>query len=199
MHNHRSQTHVGISALSYELNALEPHLSRETLDFHYNKHHQGYVNKLNAAAEKDPSLLGQSFESLIKSKKGGVFNLAAQIWNHSFYWQCLAPNAGGEPGGVLAEALVKNFGSFTAFQAEFNQVAAAHFGSGWTWLVEEAGTLKIVETHDADNPLRVGQKPLLTCDVWEHAYYIDYRNQRPKYIEAFWQLVNWDFVAVQLS
>ncbi len=185
--------------LPYEKNALEPHISAETLDYHYGKHHQAYVDKLNAAVEDTPEA-DKSLEEIIRSASGGIFNNAAQVWNHTFYWNCLSPNGGGEPDGALAEAIKRDFGSFDNFKEKFSDSAVGNFGSGWTWLVQnEDGSLAIVNTDDADTPLTGSARPLLTCDVWEHAYYIDYRNARPKYIEAFWKLVNWEFVAGQMN
>jgi len=180
--------------LPYAMDALEPHISKETLEYHYGKHHKTYVDNLNKL------IPGTEFESLslediIKKSSGGIFNNAAQIWNHSFYWNCLSPK-GGEPGGALAEAINKNFGSLDEFKQKFSQTAVTTFGSGWGWLVKNAaGDLEIVSTSNAGCPLTEGKTPLLTCDVWEHAYYIDYRNARPKYVETFWKIVNWDFVA----
>lgn len=181
--------------LPYAMNALEPHISQETLEYHYGKHHKTYVDKLNGllagTADADKSL-----EEVIKSSSGGVFNNAAQIWNHTFYWHCLSPNGGGAASGAIAEAINSAFGSFEKFKQEFSNSAVNNFGSGWTWLVKQAdGAIAIVNTSNAATPLTdSGVTPLLTCDVWEHAYYIDYRNARPKYLEAFWELVNWDFV-----
>lgn len=184
-----------LPALPYEKDALVPHISKETLEYHYGKHHQTYVTNLNKLVDGTPEA-DQTLEELIQSASGGVFNNAAQIWNHTFYWHCLAPNAGGEPSGALATAIVDSFGSFEEFKTSFSESAKTNFGSGWTWLVKNsAGGLEIVNTSNAGNPMTEGQVPLLTLDVWEHAYYIDYRNARPKYIECFWQLVNWDFVA----
>lgn len=188
-----------LPALPYALDALQPHISQETLEYHYGKHHQAYVTNLNKL------IPGTEFEHLtleeiIKKSSGGIFNNAAQIWNHTFYWHCLSPQGGGEPQGKLADAIKKNFGSFTTFQEQFTQTAATTFGSGWAWLAQEKdGSLKITSTSNAGTPLTTEQKALLTCDVWEHAYYIDYRNVRPDYIKAFWQLVNWDFVASHLQ
>jgi Fe-Mn family superoxide dismutase len=181
--------------LPYSKNALEPHISAETLEFHHGKHHAAYVNNLN-------NLIGgtefeeRSLEDIILKSSGGVFNNAAQIWNHSFYWNCLKPNGGGEPTGSLAEAIKSAFGSFEDFKKEFSQKAVTLFGSGWAWLVKDKdGAIAIEQTSNAGTPMPAGRKALLTCDVWEHAYYIDYRNARPKYVEAFWNLVNWDFAA----
>jgi Fe-Mn family superoxide dismutase len=184
-----------LPALPYAIDALEPHISAETLQFHHGKHHATYVDKLNGL------IPGTAFESatleeIIQRSSGGIFNNAAQVWNHSFYWNCLSPNGGGAPVGALAEAINRDFGSFDAFKEKFAAAAVGNFGSGWTWLVKNKdGDLEIVNTDDADNPMTQAYLPLLTCDVWEHAYYIDYRNRRPDYIAAFWQLVNWDFVA----
>ena len=185
--------------LPYAKDALAPHISKETLEFHYGKHHQGYVNKLNKAVEDDASLQGKSLEDLIKTQKGGVFNNAAQVWNHTFYWNSLSPNGGGEPTGKIADAIKKSFGSFSDFKEQFSKAASGHFASGWAWVVTSGDGLDIVDLHDAGNPLTMGKTPVLTCDVWEHAYYIDYRNARPKYMDAFWSLVNWDFVASNMA
>ncbi|WP_111497758.1 superoxide dismutase [Marinobacter bohaiensis] len=189
-----------LPALPYEKNALEPHISQETLEYHYGKHHQTYVTKLNGMVEGTENA-DKSLEEIIKSAgPGGLFNNAAQVWNHTFYWNCLSPNGGGEPTGAAAEAISKTFGSFDAFKKEFNEKAAGNFGSGWTWLVKKAdGSVAIVNTDDADTPVAGDDKPVLTVDVWEHAYYIDYRNSRPNYLEAFWNLVNWDFVNENLA
>lgn len=185
--------------LPYALDALAPHISKETLEYHYGKHHQTYVTNLNKLVE-GTDLAKASLEDLIKTQKGGIFNNAAQVWNHTFYWHCLSPNAGGEPSGKLAAAIQEAFGSFAEFKEKFSQVAIGTFGSGWGWLVKDtSGKLEIVSTSNAANPMTEGKKPLLTCDVWEHAYYIDYRNARAKYVEAFWSLVNWAFVAEQLK
>ena len=180
--------------LPYSKDALAPHISAETLEYHYGKHHQGYVNKLNAAVEGKPEA-EKSLEEIIKTAEGGLFNNAAQVWNHTFYWNSLSPDGGGEPTGDLASAIEKDFGSFNDFKDKFTTAAAGRFGSGWAWLVKNAkGKLEITTTLNAETPLtHEGLTPLLTCDVWEHAYYIDYRNARPKYLEAFWNIVNWDF------
>ncbi|GAA4899196.1 superoxide dismutase [Fe] [Ferrimonas pelagia] len=183
-----------LPALPYAKDALEPHISAETLEFHYGKHHNTYVIKLNGLVE-GTELASQSLEEIIKTSDGGVFNNAAQIWNHTFYWHCLAPNAGGEANGAIADAIATAFGSFEAFKTEFTNAAINNFGSSWTWLVKKAdGSLAIVNTSNAATPLTGDDVPLLTVDLWEHAYYIDYRNARPNYMEAFWNLVNWDFV-----
>jgi len=187
-------THV-LPPLPYEKNALEPHITAETLEYHYGKHHQTYVTNLNnlIAGTEFESL---SLEDIVKKSTGGIFNNAAQIWNHTFYWNSLSPTGGGEPSGALAEAIVKAFGSFEKFKEELSKTAVTTFGSGWAWLVKNAdGSLALVSTSNAATPLTSGQTPLLTIDVWEHAYYIDYRNLRPKYVEAFWNLVNWEFAA----
>jgi len=181
--------------LPYSRDALEPHISAETLEYHYGKHHKTYVDKLNAAVDGTADE-NRSLEDIIRSASGGLFNNAAQVWNHTFYWNCLSPNGGGAPAGALGEAITGAFGSFDTFKEKFTESAIGNFGSGWTWLVKNPdGSLAIVNTDDAETPLTGNATPILTCDVWEHAYYIDYRNARPKYIEAFWNLVNWDFVA----
>ncbi len=181
--------------LPYAQDALEPHISAETLEYHYGKHHQTYVTNLNKLIE-DTEFADASLEDIILKAEGGLFNNAAQVWNHTFYWNCMAPNAGGAPSGELAAAIDSTFGSFDEFKQKFATACATNFGSGWTWLVKNKdGSLEIVNTSNAGTPLTAGQTPLLTCDVWEHAYYIDYRNARPKYVEHFWNLVNWDFVA----
>ena len=180
--------------LPYAKEALAPHISAETIDFHYGKHHATYVanlNKLIAGTE----FAAMQLEEIVKKSSGGIFNNAAQVWNHTFYWNGLSPKGGGEPTGALAEAVRKAFGSFAAFKEKFTAAAVGTFGSGWAWLVKNTdGTVAIESTSNAGNPITAGKKPLLTCDVWEHAYYIDYRNARPKYVETFWNLVNWKFV-----
>jgi Fe-Mn family superoxide dismutase len=188
-----------LPALPYAKNALEPHISEETLEFHYGKHHQTYVTNLNNLVP-GTEFESMSLEDIVKKSSGGIFNNAAQVWNHSFYWNCLSPNGGGEPAGDLAEAINAKFGSFAAFKDEFTKTAVTTFGSGWAWLVQnDDGGLEVVSTSNAGTPMTAGKKALLTCDVWEHAYYVDYRNARPKYVEAFWNLVNWDFVAKQMG
>ncbi|SKA50388.1 superoxide dismutase [Fe] [Enterovibrio nigricans] len=189
-----------LPALPYEKNALEPHISQETLEYHYGKHHNTYVVKLNGLIE-GTELESKSLEEIIKTSTGGVFNNAAQIWNHTFYWHCLSPNGGGEPTGDVADAIAKSFGSFEEFKAKFTDSAINNFGSSWTWLVKKAdGSLDIVNTSNAGTPLtEEGVTPLLTVDLWEHAYYIDFRNLRPDYMNAFWALVNWEFVAQNLA
>ena len=181
--------------LPYAKNALEPHISAETLEYHHDKHHAAYVNNLNNLVP-GTEFEGKNLEEIITSAPaGGIFNNAAQVWNHTFYWNCLNPNGGGEPTGAVADAINKAFGSFSDFKEKFSTSAATNFGSGWTWLVKNGdGSVEIVNTSNAGCPLTDDKTPLLTCDVWEHAYYIDYRNLRPKYVEAFWNLVNWDFV-----
>lgn len=181
--------------LPYDKDALVPHISQETLEYHYGKHHQAYVTNLNKLIA-DTEFAEMSLEDIIKNSKGGIFNNAAQVWNHTFYWHCLSPNGGKEPNGALATAINKAFGSFATFKEQFTQAAIATFGSGWAWLVQdEAGELKIISTSNAGTPMTEGLTALLTCDVWEHAYYIDYRNARPTYLEAFWALVNWQFAS----
>lgn len=185
-----------LPALPYEKNALEPHISAETLEYHHGKHHKTYVDKLNGMIE-GTEYAGKSLEEIVKSSSGGLFNNAAQVWNHTFYWNCLSPNGGGEPTGAVADAINKKFGSFDKFKEEFTNQAIGNFASGWTWLVKTAdGGVEIVNTDDAETPLTDDSvTAIMTVDVWEHAYYVDYRNARPKYMEAFWNLVNWDFVA----
>jgi len=195
-HSHRTlhMEHT-LPALPYALDALAPHISKETLEFHYGKHHQTYVTNLNNLI-KGTEFENASLEDIVRKSSGGVFNNAAQIWNHTFYWNSLSPKGGGEPGGALAAAINAKWGSFAAFKDAFTKSAIGNFGSSWTWLVKKAdGTLDIVNTSNAATPLTGADKPLLTCDLWEHAYYIDYRNRRPDYLGAFWSLVNWDFAA----
>lgn len=185
--------------LPYALDALAPTISKETLEFHYGKHHQTYVTNLNNLIP-GTEFESASLEDIVKKSSGGIFNNAAQVWNHTFYWNSMAPNAGGEPTGKLADAINAKWGSVAAFKEAFNKSAAGNFGSGWTWLVKKAdGSLDIVNTSNAATPLTTTDVPLLTCDVWEHAYYIDYRNARPKYLESFWSLVNWAFAAKNLG
>lgn len=181
--------------LPYAMDALAPHISKETLEYHYGKHHAAYVTNLNNLV-KGTEFENSSLEDIVKKSTGGVFNNAAQIWNHTFYWHCLSPNGGGAPTGKLADAINAKFGSFDAFKEAFTKSAIGNFGSSWTWLVRKAdGSVDIVNTSNAATPLTTQDKPLLTCDLWEHAYYIDYRNARPKYIETFWNLVNWEFAS----
>ena len=181
--------------LAYAKDALEPHISAETVEYHFGKHHASYVNKLNELVS-GTRFENHSLEELIRNADGAIFNNAAQVWNHSFYWDCLSPTGGGEPSGGLGSAIREFFGDFQTFRQKFTAAALSNFGSGWTWLVKTPdGVLEIVNTDDAANPMTEDYAPLLTCDVWEHAYYIDYRNARPAYLDAFWQLVDWDFVA----
>ncbi len=185
--------------LPYSKDALSPHISAETIEYHYGKHHAAYVNKLNAAIE-GTDFAEMGLEEIIKKSEGGMFNNAAQVWNHTFYWNSLSPDGGGEPTGELSEAINKTFGDFSSFKSQFTAAAAGQFGSGWAWLVkDQEGKLSIATTANAGTPLTEGLTALLTCDVWEHAYYVDYRNARPKYIESFWSLVNWDFVEANLK
>jgi Fe-Mn family superoxide dismutase len=185
--------------LPYPKDALEPHISAETLEYHHGKHHQKYVTNLNnLIAESEWAT--KELEEIIRGSEGGVFNNAAQVFNHTFYWSCLKPNGGGEPSGAVADALTSSFGSVDAFKDEFTKAALNRFGSGWAWLVYgTGGDLEIESTLNAGTPIREGKRPVLTCDVWEHAYYIDYRNARPSYLEAFWKVVSWDFVGQNLQ
>lgn len=188
-----------LPALPYAQDALAPVISAETLDYHYGKHHNAYVTNLNNLVP-GTEFENSSLEEIIMKASGGVFNNAAQVWNHTFYWNCLSPNGGGAPSGDLATAIDAAFGSFENFKAEFTKAAATNFGSGWTWLVKNAdGSLAIASTSNAGTPMTSGQTALLTVDVWEHAYYVDYRNARPKYLEEIWKLFNWDFVAEQFA
>lgn len=185
--------------LPYAMDALAPHISKETLEYHYGKHHQTYVTKLNEAIP-GTEYESMDLEAIVKKADGGVFNNAAQIWNHTFYWNCLSPNGGGAPSGKLADAINAKWGSVDDFKKAFDASAAGNFGSGWTWLVQKAdGSLDIVNTSNAATPLTTADTPLLTCDVWEHAYYIDYRNSRPNYLSAYWNLVNWEFAASNMK
>ncbi len=188
-----------LPALPYATNRLVPYISEETLEFHHGKHHQTYLTNLNNLVP-GTEFADLSLEEIIVKSSGPIFNNAAQVWNHTFYWNSLKPNGGGEPTGALADAITATFGSFAAFKEEFSKCAITTFGSGWAWLVKNAdGSLALVSTSNAGCPLTTGQTPLLTCDVWEHAYYIDYRNARPAYLEAFWALVNWDFAAANFA
>lgn len=190
---------IELPKLNYELDGLQPHISKETLEYHYGKHHKAYVDKLNKAIEST-KMAEMSLEEIVMNSEGGVFNNAAQVWNHSFYWNCLSPSGGGEPSGALMEAIKKDFGSFDSFKKEFTEKSLTLFGSGWAWLVKTSdGKLEITQTFNADLPMKHKKTALLTCDVWEHAYYVDYRNARPNYLEAFWKLVNWDFVSKNLG
>ena len=192
---------IELPQLPYAMDALEPQISKETLEFHYGKHHNAYVVNLNKFIAADDALAGKSLEEIVKSSSGGVFNNAAQVWNHTFYWNSLAPNAGGEPTGDLASAINSTFGSFAEFKEKFTASAVGNFGSGWTWLVKNAaGALEIVNTSNAGTVItEAGVTPLFTCDVWEHAYYVDYRNVRPEYLKNFWELVNWEFASANFS
>ena len=188
-----------LPALPYALDALAPHISQETLEYHYGKHHQTYVTNLNNLI-KGTEFENASLEDIVKKSSAGIFNNAAQIWNHTFYWNSLKPNGGGAPTGALAAAIDAKWGSFDAFKEAFTKSAIGNFGSSWTWLVKKAdGSLDIVNTSNAATPLTTADTALITCDLWEHAYYIDYRNARPKYLENFWALVNWDFAAANLA
>ncbi|MBI4827472.1 MAG: superoxide dismutase [Fe] [Nitrospinae bacterium] len=185
--------------LPYARNALAPHISAETIEYHYGKHHQTYVTNLNGLI-KGTEFENASLEEIVRKASGGMFNNAAQVWNHTFYWNGLKPGGGGAPTGAAGEAITSAFGSFDAFKQQFSDAAVKQFGSGWAWLVKDAsGKLSIVQTSNAGNPMTDGKTPLMTCDVWEHAYYIDYRNARAKYVESFWNLVNWDAVAKNLK
>jgi Fe-Mn family superoxide dismutase len=188
-----------LPALPYARDALAPHISAETIDFHYGKHHQTYVDKLNAAVEGKPEA-NATLEKLIKTSTGGVFNNAAQIWNHTFYWNSLSPNGGGAPSGALAEAIDRDLGGLAACKQALADAVGTHFGSGWAWLVLDNGKLKVESLHDAGNPMTSGQTPLLTIDAWEHAFYIDYRNAKPKYCEAVLEhLINWSFAEANFA
>lgn len=180
--------------LPYALDALEPRISKRTLEFHYGKHHQAYVNNLNKLIQ-GTKFENADLETIIKEAEGGIYNNGAQVWNHTFYFSSLSPNGGGVPTGPLAEAINESFGSFDAFKEKFSEAAATLFGSGWAWLVKnDDGKLEIVKESNAGNPLRQGKVPILTCDVWEHAYYLDYQNKRPDYIQVFWDCVDWNIV-----
>ncbi len=185
--------------LPYDKKALEPHISAETFDYHHGKHHQAYVTKLNELI-KGTKFQEMPLEEIIKNSDGGLFNNAAQVWNHTFFWNCMGPNKGGAPTGKIADAITKRWGSFDKFKEEFQKSAVGNFGSGWTWLIKsEDGGVEIFNTSNADTPMKHGKVAVLTLDVWEHAYYVDYRNARPKFVEAFWNVVNWDFVNKNLS
>lgn len=191
---------IELRDLPFDLESLQPYVSAETLQYHHGKHHRTYVNNLNGFIKDDPALQGLSLEQIVKTSSGGVFNNAAQVWNHDFYWDCLSPKGGSDPTGELAQKIIKDFGSIEAFRAQFTEVALKTFGSGWAWLVlTPEDRLEIMSTSNALTPLTSNNRVLMTCDVWEHAYYIDYRNARPTYLDAFWNLVNWDFVAQRLK
>ncbi len=184
--------------LPYELDALEPYISKETLEFHYGKHHAAYVNNLNKLTE-GTAFATAGLEEIIRKANGGIFNNGAQVWNHTFYWNCMSPEGGREPSGDLLNAIKNNFGSFKDFKDQFSKAAATLFGSGWAWLVKTPeGKLEIVQESNAGNPIRKGLEPIMTCDVWEHAYYIDKRNRRPAYIEDFWKVVDWETIGKRL-
>ena len=190
---------IELPPLPYARDALQPHISAETIDFHYGKHHQAYVTNLNNLIKGTPHE-NQDLAEIVKSSSGPIFNNSAQVWNHTFYWNCMAPDAGGAPSGKLGAAIEKAFGSFDKFKEEFTKTSVGTFGSGWGWLVQKPdGSLGLASTSNAATPLTGADTPLLTCDVWEHAYYIDYRNLRPKYVESFWNLVNWKFVESQMA
>jgi Fe-Mn family superoxide dismutase len=187
-----------LPALPYAKDALAPYMSQETLEYHHGKHHAAYVNKLNAGIV-GTEWAGKSLEDIIRGSQGGIFNNAAQTWNHTFFWNCLSPNGGGQPRGDLANAITSSFGSYADFKTKFSEACAGQFGSGWGWLVKNGGTVEIMTTANADTPMKHNKTALLTIDVWEHAYYIDYRNDRPKFIAVILDnLVNWDFVASNL-
>jgi superoxide dismutase, Fe-Mn family len=188
-----------LPTLPYAKDALAPHISVETLEYHYGKHHQTYVTNLNNLI-KGTEFENASLEDVVRGSSGGVFNNAAQVWNHTFYWNSLTPKSKGKPTGALADAIDAKWGSFEAFKEVFTKMAVGNFGSSWTWLVKKAdGSLDVVNTSNAATPLTTSDKPLLTCDLWEHAYYIDYRNLRPKYIETFFALANWDFAEANFA
>lgn len=185
--------------LPYELDALEPHISKETLEYHYGKHHKEYVDNMNKLVPGTP-FENMDLEETIRNSSGAIYNNASQLWNHTFYWHSMAPDAGGKPKGALASAINARWGSFDAFQETFSKSAGGNFGSGWTWLIQRPdGRLDILDTKNAHTALATDNKPLLTCDVWEHAYYIDYRNARAKYLDNWWALVNWDFAEQNLG
>ena len=190
---------IELPPLPWAREALAPHISAETIDYHYGKHHQTYVTNVNNQI-KGTEFENEDLVTIVKKAQGGLFNNAAQVWNHTFYWNCLSPKGGGEPTGKLADGIKKAFGGFSQFKEEFTKTAIGTFGSGWAWLVQRAdGNLGLISTSNAATPLTGTDVPLLTCDVWEHAYYIDYRNARPKYLEAFWNLANFEFAASQMK
>jgi Fe-Mn family superoxide dismutase len=189
-----------LAPLPYDVAALEPHLTKENLELHHGKHHNAYVVNLNKFADEGKVDGTKTLEAIILSSEGPVFNNAAQIWNHDFFWKSMKPNGGGEPTGELAAAIVRDFGSFAKFKEEFTAAAIGQFGSGWAWLVLEGGKLKVTKTSNADLPMKHGQKALLTIDVWEHAYYPTFKNLRPKFVETFLtSLANWDFAAANFA
>lgn len=180
--------------LTYELDALAPVISKQTLEFHYGKHHQAYVNNLNNLIQ-GTEFENMSLEDIIMKASGGIFNNAAQIWNHTFYFNTFSPNGGGEPAGILLTAIQQSFGSYAELKEQFSKAAATLFGSGWAWLARKNnGALEIIQAGNADNPMKQGLVPILTCDVWEHAYYLDYQNRRPDYIKGFWDIIDWEVV-----
>jgi Fe-Mn family superoxide dismutase len=188
-----------LPALPFAPDALKPHMSAETLEYHHGKHHKAYVDNLNKLVP-GTEFEKMNLEEIIKKSSGPIFNNAAQVWNHTFFWNCLSPKGGGEPSGDLADAIKRDFGSFQAFREKFSDTSVKQFGSGWGWLVKnKAGKLEILSTSNAATPMTEGHTPLLTCDVWEHAYYIDYRNRRPDFLAAFWNIVNWNFVATNMK
>ncbi|HEY4560460.1 MAG TPA: Fe-Mn family superoxide dismutase [Lysobacter sp.] len=190
---------IELPPLPYDRAALEPHMSAETLDFHYGKHHKTYVDNANKMIE-GTEFADMPLVDIIRRSQGALFNNVAQVWNHTFFWNCMKPNGGGEPTGKLMDAINLAFGDFATFKEEFAKTCIGTFGSGWGWLVQRPdGSLALVSTSNANTPIAGEDTPLLTCDVWEHAYYIDYRNARPKFVEAFWNLVNWDFVASNMK
>jgi Fe-Mn family superoxide dismutase len=187
-----------LPALPYALNALEPHVSQKTLEFHYGKHHQAYVTNLNNLVP-GTKFESASLEDIVMGAEGPIFNNGAQVWNHTFYFTSFSPKGGGEPSGKIGDDIKKSFGSFGEFKEKFSKAAATLFGSGWAWLIRNAdGSMEVIQESNAGNPLKKGLKPILTCDVWEHAYYLDYQNRRPDYIESFWKLVDWELVGKRL-
>lgn len=190
---------IELPQLPYAMDALQPFISKQTIEFHYGKHHQTYVDNLNKLVE-GTEFENSSLEEMIKRSNGGIFNNAAQVWNHTFYWESLTPASTGVPQGVLAAEIDRQFGSFEDFRQKFTQAALTLFGSGWVWLAkDDKGTLEILQTSNADNPLRTGRIPLLTCDVWEHAYYLDKQNRRAAYVEDFWKIVDWNRVSLRME
>ena len=188
---------IELEKLPYEMGALEPHISQKTLEFHYGKHHNGYVNNLNKLIAGTP-FEGKTLEEIVKTSQGGMFNNAAQVWNHTFYWHCMTPEPKkAAPEGKLMDAIVRDFGSFEAFKEKFINACVTLFGSGWAWLVtDNYGKLSIMQTSNAQTPLTDGYKPLLVCDVWEHAYYLDYQNLRANYVNEFWAVIDWEFAEI---
>ncbi|QQS40650.1 MAG: superoxide dismutase [Fe] [Acidobacteriota bacterium] len=184
--------------LPYDMDALQPHISAETFEYHYGKHHQAYVTNLNSMI-RDTEYEDMSLEEIIKKSEGGLFNNSAQVWNHTFFWHCMGPDKGGEPTGKIGDAISEKWGSYDSFKEAFEKSAVGNFGSGWTWLIKSGDGVEILNTSNADNPMKSGKTAILTLDVWEHAYYIDYRNARAKFVDAFWNVVNWDFVNENLA